>query len=104
MDLARGSAIEKGQVPGYGEPAPAHKFTQSNDFSGLSVILRNSLRFNARELHFAPRNESFRMRGLKPLESLRTANQSFRGFVLYQWLEADFVSLRSRTARIDPSS
>jgi hypothetical protein len=30
------------------------------------------------------------------------ANQPFRGFLCYQGLEADFVSLRSRMARIDP--
>jgi hypothetical protein len=102
LDLAKASAIEKGPVPDYGGPAPAHKFTRSSDFSGLSAISRNSLRFKARELHFAPRNETFRTRGLKPLESLKAANRSFRGFVSSQWLKADFVSLRSRMARIDP--
>jgi hypothetical protein len=102
MDLAKASAIEKGPVPDYGEPEPAHKFTRSSDFSGLSAVSRNSSRFKARELHFAPRNQTFRTRGLKPLESLRAANQSFRGFVSSQWLKADFVSLRSRMARVDP--
>jgi hypothetical protein len=50
-------------------PRPAHKFTRANDFSGLSALLRNSLRFKARELRFAQRNETFRTMGLKPLES-----------------------------------
>jgi hypothetical protein len=102
MDLAKASAIEKGLVPGCGAPAPAHKFTRPSDFRGLRAILRNSLRFKARQLHFAQRNETFRTRGLKPLESLRTANQPFRGFLCYQGLEADFVSLRSRTVCSDP--
>jgi hypothetical protein len=66
------------------------------------AILRNSLRFKARKLHFAQRNETFRTRDLKPLESLRTANQPFRGFLCYQGLVADFVSLRSRTVRSGP--
>ena len=68
----------------------------------LIAILRNSLRFKARKLHFAQRNETFRTRDLKPLESLRTANQPFRGFLCYQGLVADFVSLRSRTVRSGP--
>jgi hypothetical protein len=59
-------------------PPPAHKFTRANDFNGLSALLRNSLRFKARELHFRPAKRSSRMRGLKPLKSFRTANQSFR--------------------------
>jgi hypothetical protein len=71
-------------------PPPPHKFARANDFNGLSALFRDSLRFKARELHFAPRT-----RGPKPLESLRTANQSFRGFVSYQWFEPDFVSLLS---------
>ena len=41
MDLAKASAIVKGLVPGEGERAPAHKFTRSSDFSGLSAVLRN---------------------------------------------------------------
>jgi hypothetical protein len=97
MDLAKASAIEKGLVPSCGAPAPAHKFTRPSDFRGLRAILRNSLRFKARQLHFAQRNETFRTRGLKPLESLRTANQPFRGFLCCQGLEADFVLQRSRT-------
>jgi hypothetical protein len=28
-------------------PRPAHKITRANDFSGLSALLRNSLRFSA---------------------------------------------------------
>jgi hypothetical protein len=102
MDLAKASAIEKGLVPGCGAPAPAHKFTRPSDFRGLRAILRNSLRFKARQLHFAQRNETFRTRGLKPFESLRTANQPFRGFLCYQGLEADFVSQRSRMVRSGP--
>jgi hypothetical protein len=41
MDLAKASAIVKGLVPGWGEPALAHKFTRSSDLSGLSAVLRN---------------------------------------------------------------
>jgi hypothetical protein len=37
------------------------------------------------------------------LESLRTANQSFRGFASYQWLEADFISLFSAHGAHRPS-
>jgi hypothetical protein len=112
IDFAEASAIVVGLMAAWetSPPRPAHKFTRANDFSGLSALLRNSLRFSsrlsfpirAREFHFAPQNETFRTRGLKPLESLRTANQLFRGFVSYQWLEADFVSLLSAQARIDP--
>jgi hypothetical protein len=46
--------------------------------------------------HFAMRNETFRMRPLKPLESMKALNQPFRGLVCYQWLGASFVSPRSR--------
>jgi hypothetical protein len=43
-------------------------------------------------LHFAVRNETFRIEPLKPLKSLGAANQVFRGFLCYQGLEAYFVS------------
>jgi hypothetical protein len=41
---------------------------------------------------------SFRFGPLKPLKSLKALNQPFRGFLCYQGLEADFVSLHSREA------
>jgi hypothetical protein len=97
MDFAEASGIMARLMAAWesSPPPPAHKVTRANDFNDLSALLRDSSRFKPRELHFAPRNETFRTRGLKSLESLRTANQPFRGFVSYQWLEADFVSLLS---------
>jgi hypothetical protein len=79
--------------------AAAHNVTRANDFSGLSALLRNFrapfwlsvLRFG-----FAKRNETFRWRTLKSLKTLRALNQPFRGFLCYQGLTVDFVSLRSR--------
>jgi hypothetical protein len=44
------------------------------------------------------------MRGLKFLKSLGSPNQSFRGSVSYQWLEADFVSLLAREAFVAASA
>jgi hypothetical protein len=38
---------------------------------------------------------------IKPLKSLGALNQSFRRFFCFQWLEAGFVSLRSREASAD---
>jgi len=46
------------------------------------------------------RNERLRIGRVKPLKSLWTLNQSFRRFVRYQGLEADFVSPFSRMARL----
>ena len=47
IDFAKASAIVNGLWPAR-RPCrafPAHKFTRANDFSGLSALLRNSLRF-----------------------------------------------------------
>jgi hypothetical protein len=58
----------------------------------------------AGRLHFARRNETFRLAALKSLKSLGVANQPFRGFLCYQGLAAHFVSLRSREALARPAS
>jgi hypothetical protein len=46
----------------------------------------------ARNAHFAMRNETLRMAWGKSLESLWAPNQSFRGIVCFQRLELGFVS------------
>jgi hypothetical protein len=45
-----------------------------------------------RNAHFATRNKTFHEPGRKSLESLWAPNQSFRGFVCFQWLNPVFVS------------
>ena len=46
-----------------------------------------------RNADFAKRNETFRSAGRKLLESRWSPNQSFHGFVCFQWLDPVFVSL-----------
>src|ERR1700722_17328313 len=45
-----------------------------------------------RKTHFAKRNGTFRIVGRKPLKSLWSRNQRFRGMVCFQWLNLVFVS------------
>jgi hypothetical protein len=59
IDFADASAIVVGLMAAWetSPPRPGHKFTRANEFSGLSALLRNSLRFSA--LVCASRRESF---------------------------------------------
>jgi hypothetical protein len=74
MDFAKAS--EHARAAGRpGKPSPArlaHKFTRANDFKDLSALLRNFFalleRLFSAALHFAMRNEAFRMRRLKSLK------------------------------------
>jgi hypothetical protein len=95
----------------------AHKFTRANCFNDLSAVLRNffrrlgestrpaiarraTVRFGfgraqTREnerIHFAKRNEAFRLAGHKSLKSLRAANHDFTGSFVFNGLSA--VSFR----------
>jgi hypothetical protein len=90
-----------------GEPreSPAHEVMRANDFSNLTALSRNCLRFPssfATGPHFVMRKETFRFAPLKPLKSLGALNQPFRGFLCYQGLEAGFISLCSRATFSGP--
>jgi hypothetical protein len=103
IDFADASAIVVGLMAAWetSPPRPGHKFTRANEFSGLSALCatlcasRPSFALQGARASFRPAKRNVRARGLKPLESLETANESFRGFVSYQWLEPDFVSVLS---------
>jgi hypothetical protein len=76
IDFADASAIVVGLMAAWetSPPRPGHKFTRANEFSGLSALLRNSLRFSA--LVCASRRESF----ISPRETKR-----FAGGALSLW-------------------
>jgi hypothetical protein len=66
IDCAEASAIVVELMAAWepSPPPPAHKFTRTNDLNGLSALLRDRLRSKARQTHFAPRNETSRMKAL----------------------------------------
>ena len=97
--FAKASAIVKGCSPARGAKACARSYARQ-EFQELdrsfAQLSRASFCLRARNPRFAVRNETFRLRPLKPLESLKALNQRFRGFLCYQRLGTSFVSPCSR--------
>src|ERR1700722_12338020 len=58
----------------------------------LHVLRGRGQEKRKRKTHFAKRNGTFRIIGRKPLKSLWSRNQRFRGIVCFQWLNLVFVS------------